>query len=55
MLDIKKLTNIKDIVEVLKQLPENDRLILTLYLYERLSIEQVQMILDKIPAETNKS
>jgi len=55
MLDTKKINNIKDIVEVLKQLPENDRLILTLYLYERLSIEQVRMILDKIPAETDQS
>ena len=49
----KKLENVRDIVEVIKQLPENDRLLLGLHLYEKLSIDQVKMVLEKIPAEIN--
>jgi DNA-directed RNA polymerase specialized sigma subunit len=49
----KKLENVRDVVEIIKQLPENDRLLLGLHLYEKLSIDQVKMILEKIPAEIN--
>ena len=49
----KKLENVRDIVEVIKQLPENDRLLLGLHLYEKLSLDQVKMVLEKIPAEIN--
>ncbi len=48
-----RLNNINDVLKLLKQLSENDRLLLGLYLYERLSIEQVKMILEKIPAEVS--
>ncbi len=49
----KKLENVRDVVEIIKQLPENDRLLLGLHLYEKLSLDQVKMILEKIPAEIN--
>ncbi|MEJ2535495.1 MAG: hypothetical protein P8048_00280 [Calditrichia bacterium] len=49
----KKLENVRDVVEIIKQLPENDRLLLGLHLYEKLSIDQVKMVLEKIPAEIN--
>jgi len=49
----KKLENVRDAVEIIKQLPENDRLLLGLHLYEKLSLDQVKMILEKIPAEIN--
>ena len=49
----KKLENVRHVVEIIKQLPENDRLLLGLHLYEKLSIDQVKMVLEKIPAEIN--
>ena len=49
----KKLENVRQVVEIIKQLPENDRLLLGLHLYEKLSIDQVKMVLEKIPAEIN--
>lgn len=49
----KKLENVREVVEIIKQLPENDRLLLGLHLYEKLSVDQVKMILEKIPAEIN--
>jgi DNA-directed RNA polymerase specialized sigma subunit len=49
----KKLENVRDVVEIIKQLPENDRLLLGLHLYEKLSLDQVKMVLEKIPAEIN--
>jgi len=49
----KKLENVRDAVEIIKQLPGNDRLLLGLHLYEKLSLDQVKMILEKIPAEIN--
>lgn len=46
MSDHYKLAEKKEVIQLLQKLPEEDRILLGLYLYEKLSHDQVQIILN---------
>ena len=50
-----KTSKVKEIVSKLHNLPEEDRIILGLYLYEKLSSDQIKKVLNKEICKHNDS